>query len=116
LGACDSGARSLLLQVRLHHFDNNDVYREGYLRTSSSEYNTDKTNLNNDYIHLTNNAVQKNAPNYGNFEDGNQLSFQYFKDYISQHYPECANRFEAQILPKMKYYAALAMASVSVED
>ncbi len=45
--------------------------REGYLRTSSQEYNTDKSNLNNDYIHLTNNAVQKNAPTYGTFEDGN---------------------------------------------
>lgn len=47
------------------------IYREGYLRTSSQEYNTDKSNLNNDYIHLTNNAVQKNAPTYGTFEDGN---------------------------------------------
>jgi hypothetical protein len=33
------------------------MYREGYLRTSSSEYHIDKTNLDNDYIHLTNNAV-----------------------------------------------------------
>lgn len=46
-------------------------FKEGYLRTSSSEYTTDKGNLDNDYIHLTNNAVQKNAPNYGTFEDGN---------------------------------------------
>ena len=52
-----------------------NVFREGYLRTSSSEYTTDKKNLENEYVHLTNNAVQKNASNYGKFEDGNQLSF-----------------------------------------
>ena len=32
-------------------------FREGYLRTSSSEYSTAKEKLDNDYIHLTNNAV-----------------------------------------------------------
>ena len=35
----------------------NTYFREGYLRTSSTEYTTDKSNLDNDYIHLTNNAV-----------------------------------------------------------
>lgn len=79
------------------------------MRTSSSEYSTDKTHLNIDYIHLTNNAVQKNAPNYGNFEDGNQLSFGYFRKYLKE---EMGVDFDTLILPKMKYYAALAMASV----
>jgi len=32
-------------------------FSEGYLRTSGSEYSTDKTDLDNDFIHLTNNAV-----------------------------------------------------------
>lgn len=31
--------------------------REGYLRTSCREYTTDKLKLDDDYIHLTNNAV-----------------------------------------------------------
>jgi excinuclease UvrABC nuclease subunit len=84
--------------------------REGYLRTSSSEYSTDKTNLNNEYIHLTNNAVQKYAPNYGAHEDGNQLSFPYLKRYLQSEYPECD--YERMILQKMKYYAALTAASV----
>lgn len=48
-------------------------FREGYLRTSSSEYKAD--DVDNAYIHLTNNAVQKNGLGYGRFEDGNQLSF-----------------------------------------
>jgi hypothetical protein len=61
---------------------------------------------------LTNNAVQKNAPNYGNFEDGNQLSFPYFSQYIKDHYPGCPGGFERAILPKMKYFAAMTMAAV----
>ena len=28
-------------------------------------------NLQNEYMHLTNNAIQKSNPNYGKFEDGN---------------------------------------------
>jgi hypothetical protein len=88
-------------------------FKEGYLRTSSSEYSTDKTTLNNEYIHLTNNAVQKNAPNYGNFEDGNQLSFPYLRDYLKAQFDgmPAESDFDRYILPKMKYYAALAMIS-----
>ena len=29
----------------------------------------------NPFVHLTNNAIQKHSPNYGQFEDGNQLPF-----------------------------------------
>lgn len=60
------------------------MFREGYLRTSCSEYSTDKQKLDNDYIHLTNNAIQKNAPGYGAHEDGNQLSFKDFKKYLRE--------------------------------
>ena len=58
-----------------------DVYffREGYLRTSSQPYSMDAQNLDDDFVHLTNNAVQKNSPEYGCHEDGNQLSFPDFK-------------------------------------
>ena len=48
-------------------------FKEGYLRTSCAEY--DMNDCDDPYIHLTNNAVQKNAVGYGSFEDGNQLSF-----------------------------------------
>jgi hypothetical protein len=79
--------------------------REGYLRTASSEHKVDRTALNNDYIHLTNNAVQKNCPNYGTFEDGNQLSFSFFDNYLQN------ESLKTSILPKMKHYAGLTMAS-----
>jgi len=48
-------------------------YKEGYLRTSCQEYKLD--NCEDQLIHLTNNAVQKQAKGYGRFEDGNQLDF-----------------------------------------
>jgi hypothetical protein len=43
-------------------------FREGYIRTSSEEFSLDN---NARHIHLTNNAVQKFAQKYGEFEDGN---------------------------------------------
>ncbi|KRX00256.1 hypothetical protein PPERSA_10755 [Pseudocohnilembus persalinus] len=58
------------------------VFQEGYLRTSSEKY--DLENIENPFIHLTNNAVQKYSKNYGIEEFGNQLSFQQFQDYLDQ--------------------------------
>ena len=56
-------------------------FEQGYIRMASEEYSN--KNVNNQYVHLTNNAIQKNSPNYGKLEDGNQLSFDqaaaYFK-------------------------------------
>jgi hypothetical protein len=47
-------------------------FKEGYIRTSCEEFSLEKDDL---YVHLTNNAVQKYSNNYGNYEQGNQLSF-----------------------------------------
>jgi hypothetical protein len=48
-----------------------DVYQfaEGYIRTSSSHFNLD--NIEDELVHLTNNAVQKNGEEYERFEAGN---------------------------------------------
>lgn len=53
--------------------------REGYIRTSSMKYELNDKRLTNKYIHLTNNAIQKNCETYGAFESGNQLSFKHFE-------------------------------------
>ena len=45
---------------------------------SSECYNLNENDIENKYIHLTNNAVQKYNKNYGAFENGNQLSFSDF--------------------------------------
>lgn len=51
---------------------------------------------------MTNNAVQKHSPNYGAFEDGNQLSFAAFQTHLNN------DSFNLRILPQMKYYSAVA--------
>lgn len=53
----------------------NNYNREGYIRTSSEIFDLSDENLVNSFVHLTNNAIQKNSEKYGNFENGNQLSF-----------------------------------------
>lgn len=47
-------------------------YLDGYLRTATKEFNLNSTNK---YIHLTNDAVQKQLEDYGKFEFGNKVSF-----------------------------------------
>ena len=52
------------------------MFKEGYLRTSSEKFTLD--NIENPFIHLTNNAVQKFSKDYGALELGNQLSYKNF--------------------------------------
>ncbi len=47
-------------------------YHEGYLRTSCREFTMN--NLSNKFIHLTNDAIQKKAEDYGKYESANKLS------------------------------------------
>lgn len=74
-------------------------YRHGYLRTSSSEYDTQATD---NYIHLTNNCLQKYGDNYGVYEKGNTLSFQDFQDYLSTEFPQYKLDFDKQFIPRIK--------------
>ena len=52
------------------------MYRDVYFRTSSKSF--DLQNLSNRYIHLTNDAIQINADDYGKFESANKLSINDF--------------------------------------
>jgi tubulin polyglutamylase TTLL1/tubulin monoglycylase TTLL3/8 len=47
-------------------------YNDGYIRTSSEEYNLD--DVSNRMIHLTNDAVQKHNQSYGKYEDFNKVN------------------------------------------
>lgn len=57
-------------------------YEEGYLRTSSSEYSLNS--LKNRFVHLTNDAIQQTASDFGKFESGNKLSFTDFQKYLQR--------------------------------
>ena len=76
-------------------------FKEGYLRTSSTEFGIDLKNIDNAFVHLTNNAVQKHAVNYGDFEDGNQLSFGRFQQYIDENYPDKKVSVYQDLVPQM---------------
>jgi len=56
-----------------------NICREGYIRTSSENFDLSLSEKDNYFIHLTNNAIQKNNENYGKFENGNQLSFEHLE-------------------------------------
>ena len=73
-------------------------YQEGYLRTACKFYNPN--DLDNKFIHLTNDAIQNKCEEYGKFESGNKLSYQDFQRYL-----DCKKipvNFREQVLPKMK--------------
>ena len=74
-------------------------YRHGYLRTSSSEYDPHGTD---NYIHLTNNCLQKYGNNYGAYEKGNTLSFQDFQDYLNEEFSEYNLNFSEHFIPRLK--------------
>ena len=71
-------------------------YKEGYIRTSSYAYNQDFKDRD---VHLTNDAIQGRAEDYGKFEQGNKISFKDFGIYL-MNYKKVD--FEKIIVPKMR--------------
>ena len=51
------------------------------MRTSSDGYSLENKN---NYVHLTNNCLQKFGDNYGKHEDGNTLGFEAFQQYLDE--------------------------------
>ena len=88
-------------------------YQDGYLRTTSSEYNLSN---NCGKIHLTNDAVQKNLPDYGKYEKGNKLSYDDLEAYIEKYFKKNqeAVSFKKVLIPKMKKIAIDTMKACSM--
>lgn len=95
--------------VVLTHDLDGYFFKEGYLRTSSTAYTATKDNLEDDYVHLTNNAIQRKCPTYGQHEDGNQLSFEDFKRTLIE--DKTGVDFDNDIMPQMKNQAAVCLKS-----
>ena len=57
--------------------------KDGYIRTSSEIFSLNENSLNNEFIHLTNNAIQQKSSSYGKFEEGNQRSLKQLEEYFS---------------------------------
>lgn len=88
--------------VLLTHKFNCHFFKEGYLRTASTQYTIDLDDVDNKFVHLTNNAVQVNAKNYGSFEDGNQMSFKAFQQYLDYNYSEKEMSVREFLVPAMQ--------------
>ncbi|CAI2364892.1 unnamed protein product [Moneuplotes crassus] len=76
-------------------------FKEGYLRTSTTKFSMDESNPDDPHVHLTNNAIQKSLKGYGKFEDGNQLSFKQFQEYLDS-LERCSINFKRDCLPQIK--------------
>lgn len=83
------------------------IFQEGYLRLSSENY--DLQDIENPFIHLTNNAIQKFSVNYGEKEDGNQLSYQKFQNFLDARGSPVNVRRD--ILPKIEGHVSTSMQS-----
>ena len=76
------------------------IYDNGYLRTSSRPFINSK--LDNKFIHLTNDAVQKKADDYGRYETGNKLSFSEYQTYLNQKHGDLNIDFRSHLFSQMK--------------
>ena len=75
-------------------------YNDGYIRTSCAEFTLKDTE--NNYIHLTNDAIQKHSEDYGKFEDNNKMSYKEFQRYLDQHHTDKKYNFFNNTLVQIK--------------
>ena len=75
------------------------LYNKAYLRTSSDSYDL-KTSKN--YVHLTNNCLQKYGDNYGKHEDGNTLPLSLLDEYIKTAYSQADFKSASHIIPRIR--------------
>ncbi|CAD8054068.1 unnamed protein product [Paramecium primaurelia] len=85
-------------------------YEEGYLRTSSEEF--DIQDVSNQYVHLTNDAIQKYSQAYGKYENGNKLSFAEFQRYLDKWHNNEHFDFYKDLYPQLKMITLNAIKSV----
>lgn len=76
-------------------------FEDGYIRTSCVPFRFD--DFNNNFIHLTNDAVQKFSSDYGRHEPANKVSFTEFDQYLQQNHNN--KSFYGEVYPKLEYLA-----------
>ena len=74
------------------------IYRKGYLRTTSDSYALDATD---NYVHLTNNCLQKFGENYGKHEIGNTLGYEVFQEYLDEMFPDLKVNVEEHVMTRI---------------
>jgi hypothetical protein len=75
-------------------------YEDGYVRTASKEFTLD--DINDKFVHLTNDAIQKHADDYGKYESGNKMAFNDFTRVVQSQMPELDFDMYRDIVPQIK--------------
>lgn len=103
--------RCFALVTSIHGIVQGYFYTEGYIRTSSKAFTLEK---NSKFIHLTNDAVQKQSEEYGKFESSNKLSFSDFERYLQLNYPKKVD-FKEQVLSQIRKIVADTIQATSAK-
>ena len=85
-------------------------YEDGYVRTSCKEFNHD--DISDKFVHLTNDAIQVHADDYGKFESGNKMDFAGFSRVIQMQHPNLDFEMYRDIVPQIKKLVADTFRSV----
>lgn len=83
-------------------------FKEGYIRTSSKDFVLD--DIGDIFIHLTNNAIQKQSQDYNKFEEGNQLSFEHLNQFLVENF---SKTIEETIIPQIQKLIKVTFKSVA---
>ena len=75
------------------------AYSDGYVRTSCREFNLD--DVSDQYIHLTNDAIQKHAEDYGKYENANKIGFSDFSKVICNQQPDLDFDMYRDLMPQI---------------
>jgi hypothetical protein len=81
--------------------------REGHLKASSFIYDINNVNK---FIHITNHSFQKKSNKFEQFETGNEISYQEFKNFLIEENISLEN-FD-KIIKKMKFLVKLSFKAV----
>ena len=79
-------------------------FEDGYVRTYCKEFSHE--DVGDKFVHLTNDAIQVHADDYGKYESGNKLSFSDFSRTISLQNPDVDFDMYRDILPQMRKLVA----------
>lgn len=87
-------------------------FQEAYIRTSCKKYTLN--NFADRETHLTNDAVQKHAAKYGQFEEGNKLSLEEWEGVLLEEYPDRAHVgiVQNKIMPAIRQMSKISIAAV----
>ena len=66
------------------------LYRTGFARFTHHKFSTNMEDISNNYIHLTNVAIQKNSDNYDD-KTGGKWDLRSLKLYLMSKYYTCSN-------------------------